>query len=93
VIFKSKKKQQKISKIVSPEIKNTTRIIMLDWLFQLAAEIELPKQAVYNAVDYVDKYVASSVVTKQNYQKLGLACLFLATKLEMSSHPQIHTFL
>lgn len=42
---------------MSPEISKTTRTIMLDWLFQLSAEIELPKQALYNAIDYVDKYV------------------------------------
>ena len=37
--IKGKKKQKKISKIMSPEITKITRIIMLDWLFQLSAEI------------------------------------------------------
>lgn len=59
---------------------------------QLAHELEMPRDTVYNAMHYTDKYVGLTNVTRSMYQSIGLCALFIASKLELSNHPNINTF-
>lgn len=68
------------------------RVILGEWLMQVALEIQIPKNAVYNAMHYLDKYVAMVHVPNKKYQQTGLCALFIASKLEISSHPHIDTY-
>jgi hypothetical protein len=38
---------------------------MVDWLFQVSAEMELPKLSLYNCISYVDKFVILNNVMKK----------------------------
>ena len=53
----------------------------------------MPKNIVYNAIYYVDKYAAITNVPKSQYQQIGLCALYIACKLESSSCPSIDVFL
>lgn len=52
----------------------------------------MPKDTVYNAMHYTDKYVGMVNVSRSKYQSIGLCALFIASKLELSNHPNIGTF-
>ena len=60
---------------------------------QLSVELGIPKNCVYNAMHYVDKYVGIVSVQRSNYQTVGVCCLFVSSKLEAGSHPSLEVFL
>ena len=59
---------------------------------QLSHELDLPRDVVYNAMHYTDKFVGLVSVPRSKYQSIGLCALFIASKLELSNHPNIDTF-
>jgi hypothetical protein len=59
---------------------------------EVSEELELTKETFYNAVDYVDRMMQLKPVQKSSYQLLGIACLSLATKLEMQNGPKHRMF-
>lgn len=42
---------------------------------------------------YTDKYASMVQITRSKYQSVGLCALFIASKLELSNHPNINSFL
>ena len=60
---------------------------------EVAEELEMPKNIVYNAIYYVDKYIAITSISKSQYQQIGLCALYIACKLESSCCPRIDVFL
>lgn len=73
-------------------ISQVMRVTLLDWLMEVSEELELTKEVFYSAVDYVDRVMQLQPVPKSSYQLLGIACLSLATKLEMQKAPKFRTF-
>lgn len=69
------------------------RFALGEWLMELANELSIPKNAVYNAMHYVDKYTSIKTVPRNRYQAVGLCALFASSKLEMADHPSINIFI
>jgi hypothetical protein len=57
------------------------RVTLIDWLMEVSEELELSKEAFYNAVNYIDRMMHQQPVAKRLYQLLGIASLSLASKL------------
>lgn len=66
---------------------------MGEWLMELANELQIPKNALYNAMHYVDKYTSIVSVARNKYQAVGVCSLFASSKLEMTGHPNLETFM
>lgn len=41
---------------------------------------------------YTDKYIGIVSINRSKYQAIGLCALFIASKLELSAHPDINVF-
>ncbi|XP_010416680.1 PREDICTED: cyclin-A1-2-like [Camelina sativa] len=77
---------------IQPNINASMRSILIDWLVEVAEEYRLSSETLYLAVNYVDRYLTGSVITKQNLQLLGVACMMIAAKYEEVCVPQVEDF-
>ena len=62
-------------------ITKSMRVILGEWLMQFAKEIKAPKNVIFNALHYLDKYVGIVHVSRKKYQLVGLCSFFIAHKL------------
>ena len=74
------------------------RKILLLWLINMIDYFELHDVVYFRTVVLIDKILAGSVlgkvyVNEQNFQLIGLACLFISSKYEMSNCLTIHDVL
>lgn len=69
------------------------RAILLDWIMEVCEVYHLRRNTYYLAVDYIDRYLtARPSVPKTQLQLLGVACLFIAAKLEEIYPPKLSEF-
>jgi cyclin A len=55
------------------------RIVLIDWLIEVAEEYRLQDQTIFLAVSYLEHCLAKPVkVTRDTLQLLGITCLFVA---------------
>lgn len=74
---------------VSPHM----RAVLLDWLIEVCDENHLHRQSFYLSVAYLDRYLSLvRGVPKSDLQLLGVACLFIAAKLEEIYPPTVCRF-
>ncbi len=64
------------------ELTEQMRSILIDWMIDICEEHKLLPNTLYLAVHLVDFVVTKILIKKTQYQLLGCACLFLATKIE-----------
>ncbi|XP_010429845.1 PREDICTED: cyclin-A1-2-like [Camelina sativa] len=77
---------------IQPNINASMRSILIDWLLEVAEEYRLSSETLFLAVNYVDRYLTGIVITKQNLQLLGVACMMIASKYEEVCVPQVEDF-
>jgi cyclin E len=71
----------------------TMRAILLDWMMEVSSEFTLKRETYHLAVSYVDRFLERHKnVQKNEFQLVGLACLFLASKIEEIYPPKIADF-
>lgn len=58
------------------------RLIIIDWLMQVADDLSLRREVIHAAIHYLDQMLHKSNVTKKELQVHGLCCLMIAQKLE-----------
>lgn len=68
------------------------RAILVDWLVDVHSSFELREQTLYLALAYLNEYAAVAEVTKQDYQLVGIACLWIASKYEEIYPPRMSSF-
>ncbi|XP_067170521.1 cyclin-P [Apteryx mantelli] len=64
------------------------RALVVDWLVQVHEYLGLADETLYLAVHLMNAYMAVARVRVPTLQLLGLACLFVACKVEESALPQ-----
>ncbi|XP_068766632.1 cyclin-P [Struthio camelus] len=64
------------------------RALVVDWLVQVHEYLGLADETLYLAVHLMNAYMAAARVRAPTLQLLGLACLFVACKVEESALPQ-----
>jgi len=95
MIKKEKIESLSVSKIEErqSEIKWRMRAILIDWISEVCADYQLVRETFYYACKYVDQYLQRSRdIQKNEFQLLGLAAIFLASKMEETSMPAISDF-
>lgn len=58
------------------------RQILIDWLVDVHLSFELKEQTLHLALSYLNEYAGTTEITKQEYQLVGVACLWIASKYE-----------
>ena len=61
-----------------PDITNSMRCILIDWLVEVAEEYKLHRETLFLAVNYIDRFLSQMSVLRNKLQLVGTACMFLA---------------
>ncbi|XP_044524410.1 cyclin-A2-like [Gracilinanus agilis] len=76
-----------------PEITNSMRAILVDWLVDVGEEYSFQNETLHLAVNYVDRYLSSVSVLRGKLQLVGIAAIFLASKFEEICPPDTTEFM
>lgn len=69
------------------------RQILIDWLVDVHLSFGLKEQTLYLALCYLNEYCSLHEVTKLEYQLVGIACLWIASKFEEIYPPKMHNYI
>ncbi|KAJ3329568.1 hypothetical protein HDU76_007614 [Blyttiomyces sp. JEL0837] len=72
------------------EITWKLRKTLVIWMIEVHAEYDLRPETLYLAVNYLDRVCSKRVITKQQYQLLGITSLWVAAKYE-ENHGRVPT--
>ncbi|XP_068186542.1 cyclin-A1 [Antennarius striatus] len=76
-----------------PEITNDMRVVLVDWLVEVAQEYKLHSETLYLAVNYLDRFLSrTKSVKRSKLQLVGTAALLTAAKYEEISPPELKDF-
>ncbi|CAN4125151.1 unnamed protein product [Withania somnifera] len=70
----------------------TMRMILVDWLVEVAEEYKLVSDTLYLTVAYIDRFLSSHVIARDRLQLLGVSCMLIASKYEEISPPHVEDF-
>lgn len=62
-----------------PDITNSMRAILVDWLVEVGEEYKLQNETLYLAVNYIDRFLSSMSVLRGKLQLVGTAAMLLAS--------------
>ncbi|KAL0973673.1 hypothetical protein UPYG_G00209300 [Umbra pygmaea] len=75
-----------------PDITNSMRAILVDWLVEVGEEYKLQNETLYLAVNYIDRFLSSMSVLRGKLQLVGTAAMLLAAKFEEIYPPEVSEF-
>lgn len=75
-----------------PDITNSMRSILIDWLVEVAEEYNLHRETLCLAVNYIDRFLSQMSVVRGKLQLVGAASMFLAAKYEEIYPPEVTEF-
>ncbi|GMJ15187.1 Cyclin A1;1 [Hibiscus trionum] len=78
--------------IVQKDVNVRMRAILIDWLVEVTEEYRLVSETLFLTVNYIDRYLSSNSINRQQLQLLGVACMMIASKYEEVSAPQVEEF-
>ncbi|NP_001312811.1 G2/mitotic-specific cyclin C13-1-like [Nicotiana tabacum] len=77
---------------VQNDVTPTMRMILVDWLVEVADEYKLVSDTLYLTVTFVDRFLSSHVMARNSLQLLGVSCMLVASKYEEISPPHVEDF-
>jgi len=75
-----------------PDITNSMRAILVDWLVEVGEEYKLQNETLYLAANYIDRFLSSMSVLRGKLQLVGTAAMLLASKFEEIYPPEVAEF-
>ncbi|XP_064636756.1 G2/mitotic-specific cyclin-A-like [Lineus longissimus] len=75
-----------------PDITNSMRSILIDWLVEVAEEYKLHRETLCLSINYIDRFLSSMSVLRGKLQLVGAASMFLAAKYEEIYPPEVGEF-
>jgi hypothetical protein len=75
------------------QVDGRMRGILLDWVTQLQTKFGLTAETFYLSCFILDRVVKELEANKDNYQQIGLACIFVASKFEEVMIPAVADFI
>jgi len=64
------------------DLRPNMRKIVVDWMFEVCVEQEREEEVFPLAVNYLDRFLESVRIRRTVFQKVGVTCMFLASKLK-----------
>ena len=74
------------------QVTDKMRQILIDWLVDVHQAFELREETLHLAVLYLDHYQSVKPVSKEDYQLLGVTCLWIASKYEEIYPPRMKKY-
>lgn len=71
------------------DITISMREILIGWLIEIQPKLHLNHHSLYLAILITDKYCHNHFISKNKYQLLGIASLFVAAKYEEVKTPKL----
>lgn len=68
-----------------PDITNSMRAILVDWLVEVGEEYNLQNETLYLAVNYIDRFLSSMSVLRGKLQLVGTAAMLLASYVQLKT--------
>ncbi|XP_048189401.1 cyclin-A2 [Perognathus longimembris pacificus] len=75
-----------------PDITNSMRAILVDWLVEVGEEYKLQNETLHLAVNYIDRFLSAMSVLRGKLQLVGTAAMLLASKFEEIYPPEVGEF-
>ncbi|XP_015197333.1 cyclin-A1 isoform X2 [Lepisosteus oculatus] len=76
-----------------PDITNSMRVILVDWLVEVGEEYKLCLETLYLTVNYLDRFLSCMSVLREKLQLVGTAAALLASKYEEIYPPETDEFI
>jgi hypothetical protein len=74
------------------DINSSMRSILVDWLVEVSEEYKLNVETLYLAVNYTDRFLSQMSVLRGKLQLVGTASMYIASKYEEISPPDVAEF-
>lgn len=62
-----------------PDINDSMRSILVDWLVEVSEEYRLQSETLYLAVNYIDRFLSYMSVVRAKLQLVGTSAMFIAS--------------
>lgn len=66
------------------------RAILMDWLIEVHMKYHLSLETLHLTVNLIDRYLAKQQVSRKHLQLVGVVAMFIASKYEEISPPELH---
>ena len=67
--------------------------ILIDWMVDVHASFQLKEQTLYLALSYLNEFESKSAsFSKEDYQLVGITCLWIASKYEEIYPPRMSNY-
>jgi len=76
-----------------PEINAKMRAVLINWLIEVHYRFGLMPETLYLTTNLLDRYLATQLVSRSNYQLVGATAMLLASKYEEIWAPEMNDFL
>ncbi|PIN15384.1 G2/Mitotic-specific cyclin A [Handroanthus impetiginosus] len=77
---------------VQNDVTANMRGVLIDWLIEVAEEYKLLPETLFLTVSYIDRYLSTNAINRQRLQLLGVSSMFIASKYEEISPPDVEDF-
>ena len=74
------------------DINGPMRTLLLDWLMEICSEFFLRRETFYLALSHIDRLISIAPISRDEFQLIGIASLYLACKSEEIKVPKIGDF-
>lgn len=74
------------------EINKKMRLVLYDWLINVSTDFKLKNRTLFLAIDLIELFLMNKQVSKAEYQLVGIAALFMASKYEEIYPPPLKAF-
>nr|XP_023919243.1 G2/mitotic-specific cyclin S13-7-like [Quercus suber]POF01853.1 g2/mitotic-specific cyclin s13-6 [Quercus suber] len=75
-----------------PEINESMRAILVDWLIDVHRKFELSPETLYLTINIVDRFLAIKIVSRRELQLVGISAMLMASKYEEIWPPEVNDF-
>lgn len=75
-----------------PDITNSMRGILVDWLVEVSEEYKLHRETLFLSINYIDRFLSQMSVQRGKLQLVGAASMFIAAKYEEIYPPDVGEF-
>lgn len=75
-----------------PDITQSMRTILVDWLVEVCEEYRLQNETLCLAISYIDRFLSYMSVVRAKLQLVGTAAMFIAAKYEEIYPPDVGEF-
>ena len=78
---------------IQNDINSQMREILICWLVEVADEFQLQPETLFLTKSYIDRFLSSHRVSRNDLQLVGITCMLIASKFEEQQPPLVDDFI